>query len=121
MTALLVSVAGSLGALARFVVDGMIRTRRPTDFPWATVVINVTGSLLLGFLTGTVLYHGAPHDLQVVAGIGFCGGYTTFSTASAETVRLIQRGEHLAAVANAVGTLALTLTAAGAGLALAAL
>ncbi|MGW5571095.1 fluoride efflux transporter CrcB [Nocardia thailandica] len=121
MTALLVSVAGSLGALARFVVDGAIRTRRATEFPWATVVINVTGSLLLGFLTGLVLYQGAPHTLQVVAGIGFCGGYTTFSTASAETVRLIQRGRYRAAAVNALGTLALTLAAAGAGLALATL
>jgi len=84
-----VACAGSLGAVARFVVDGAIRHRRNTEFPWATVMINVTGSLILGFLVGVVLFHGAPREIQVIAGVGFCGGYTTFSTASMETIRLL--------------------------------
>ena len=59
MIALWIALAGSFGAVARLVLDGMIRSRRSTEFPWATVVINVTGSLTLGLLTGVVLFHGA--------------------------------------------------------------
>ncbi|MEU4711062.1 fluoride efflux transporter CrcB [Nocardia salmonicida] len=116
-----VGLAGSGGAVARFVLDGMIRSRRATEFPWATVLINVTGSLLLGALTGLVVFHGAPSSMQTIAGVGFCGGYTTFSTASYETVRLIQRQRLGAAAANAIGTLALTVVAGAAGLAAVAL
>lgn len=121
MMVLWVSLAGSAGAVARFVLDGMIRSRRSSEFPWATVAVNMIGSLLLGILAGLVLFHGAPASVQVIVGIGFCGGYTTFSTASFETVRLIQRQRYRAAAANAFGTLALTVLAGAAGLALAGL
>ncbi|MFC9556682.1 fluoride efflux transporter CrcB [Rhodococcus sp. NPDC056960] len=121
MTVVWIACAGSAGAVARFVVDGAIRHRRASEFPWATGIINVSGSLLLGFLVGMVLFHTAPHEWQVIAGVGFCGGYTTFSTASFETVRLIQRQRYWAGVANAVGTAASTLAAAAAGLGLASL
>ncbi|MDO3401912.1 fluoride efflux transporter CrcB [Mycolicibacterium neoaurum] len=116
-----VACAGSLGAVSRFVVDGAVRHRRSTEFPWATVLINVTGSLLLGFIVGMVLFHGVPRELQLIVGVGFCGGYTTFSTASVETIRLMQRGKHWAGALNAVGTLLITVAAAAAGMAVAAL
>ncbi|MGF0315018.1 fluoride efflux transporter CrcB [Nocardia fluminea] len=117
MMVLWVGLAGSAGAVARFVLDGMIRSRRTSEFPWATVVVNVTGSLLLGFIAGLVLFHGTAGSVQTIVGVGFCGGYTTFSTASFETVRLIQRQRYRAAAANAFGTLALTVLAGAAGLA----
>lgn len=91
-----VGLAGSAGAVARFVLDGMIRSRRTSEFPWATIIVNVTGSLLLEFIAGLVLFHGAPGSVQTIVGVGFCGGYTTFSTASFETVRLIQRQRYRA-------------------------
>ena len=116
-----VGLAGSLGAVARFVVDGSVRARIDSRLPVGTLLINTTGSLLLGILTGLVLFHGAPSTLTLVAGTGFCGGYTTFSTASFETVRLLQIGEYRAAGANLAATVAGTLAAAGAGLALASL
>lgn len=116
-----IACAGSAGAVARFVVDGAIRHRRATEFPWATVLINVSGSLLLGFLAGMVLFHGASRGIQLIAGVGFCGGYTTFSTASVETIRLIQRRRYWAGLSNAIGTLAVTVTAAAAGMAVASL
>lgn len=106
-------LAGSLGSLARFVVDGEVRRRVPSSFPWATALINVTGSLLLGLVTGLVLGSGEPSVLRVVVGTGFCGGYTTFSTAVVETLRLAQRRAPGAALAYAAGTLVAT-TAAGA-------
>jgi len=121
-----VAVAGSLGAGTRFVLDGVIRARRDTDAAWAdlplgTPLINISGSALLGLLTGLVIFHGVPPGWQVVAGTGFCGGYTTFSTAAFESIRLAQQ-QHLAfAAVNAVATLALSVLAAAAGLAIAAL
>ncbi|RMB77132.1 fluoride efflux transporter CrcB [Rhodococcus sp. SBT000017] len=116
MTTLWIACGGSAGAIVRFVLDGAIRHHRASDFPWATATINVTGSLLLGFVIGLILFHGLPQELQLIVGIGFCGGYTTFSTASFETVRLIQRQKYIAGVLNAVGTLLVTVVAGGAGL-----
>ncbi|RMB77505.1 fluoride efflux transporter CrcB [Rhodococcus sp. SBT000017] len=121
MTTLWIACAGSAGAIARFVLDGVIRQWRKSEFPWATAIINVTGSLILGFVTGLVLFHGPSQELQQIMGVGFCGGYTTFSTASMETVRLLQRREYLLGVVNGAGTLLMTVTAGAAGLALASL
>ncbi len=111
-----VAAAGAAGAVARFVLDGLVKSRWRHLFPLGTVVINVTGSLLLGVLTGLVLFRGAPDEVRVVLGTGFCGGYTTFGTASFETVRLLQRRARGAAALNAVGTTALGAAAAALGL-----
>ncbi|WP_448630355.1 fluoride efflux transporter FluC [Cellulomonas soli] len=121
MTALSVSLVmlfGGLGAATRFVVDGSIRGRWARVFPLATVTINVTGSLLLGLLNGAHLFHGFGSVWFTALATGFCGGYTTFSTAMVETVRLVQAGERGIAVGNALGTLALCVTAASAGVGL---
>lgn len=119
MIALWVALAGGGGAAARFVVDGAVTSRRALRLPWGTVAINVSGSLLLGFVVGLVLFRGAPSELETIVGIGFCGGYTTFSTASVETARLMQARRYIAGFTNAFGTLALTIAAGGAGLLLA--
>ena len=121
-----VALAGAAGAATRFVVDGLVRAHRSTTGRWValpvgTPLINVTGSLLLGLLTGLVLFQGTPHAWQIVGGTGFCGGYTTFSTAVFETVRLAQERQRRFAALNALGTLAATMVAAGIGLALATL
>jgi CrcB protein len=110
-------VAGACGALARFLLDSSIKSRRQSPFPWATVIINVTGSLLLGILAGLVLFHGQPTAWQTVVGTGFCGGYTTFSTASFETVRLVQQNRRSLALLNAVGSLVLSVAACAVGFA----
>lgn len=119
MTVVAILIAGACGAVARFVIDGAIKQRRSTVFPWATLVINVTGSLLLGVLAGLVIYHAAPTDLQAIVGTGFCGGYTTFSTASVETVRLAQRRRRALAVSNAIGSVVGATAACAIGLAVA--
>lgn len=121
MIVLLLSLAGAVGALCRLVVDGAVRGRYGRRFPYGTLVINVSGSVLLGVLTGLVLFHGAPGPVRTVLGTGFCGGYTTFSTASFETVRLVQDRRPVAALLNGTGTLLLTLLGAAAGLALASI
>ncbi len=116
-----VGLAGSLGAAARFVIDGAVRARVRTQVPAGTVLVNLSGSLLLGVLTGLVVFHHASTTLTLVGGAGVCGGLTTFSTASFETVRLIQRGELGAAAVNTGVTVAGVLVAAAAGMALASL
>lgn len=109
-------VAGGLGAVARFVVDGAIRTRWKTAYPWATTVINVTGSALLGFLAALTVSKILTGDLSAVLGTGFLGGYTTFSTASYETVRLVQARRYGASLASGLGMLAACVGAALLGL-----
>jgi CrcB protein len=121
MTLVLVMLAGSVGAPLRYIVDQAIQHRRRGPFPAGTVTINVTGSLLLGLLTGLAAHHGLTPRTLTVLGTGLLGAYTTFSTFSYETVRLLEEGAVVAAVVNVVGSLALGLTAAAAGLGLALL
>jgi CrcB protein len=78
-------------------------------------------SLLLGFLAGFGLYHDLPDSVRVVAGTGFCGAFTTFSTFTFETIRLIEDGAHAEAARNVAGTVVVGALAADASLALAAL
>ncbi|GAB3033839.1 fluoride efflux transporter CrcB [Parafrigoribacterium mesophilum] len=110
------SIAGGLGAVARLVLDGFLRSQVKVAFPLGTTVINVTGSLLLGLITGLALTHAMPTEWRLILGTGFLGGYTTFSTASFETVRLAQAGRYVAALGNGLGMFAVALLAAGAGL-----
>jgi CrcB protein len=121
MIALWVALAGGLGAGARLVVDGAVRGRWATAFPIGTLLINIGGSLLLGVVVGLALFHGAPDSLRLVVGTGFCGGYTTFSTASVEIVRLAQRRLIGQALTYAVGSVVLSTLAAAAGLGIAGL
>jgi CrcB protein len=119
LTALLVvavAAAGGAGAVARLVLDGLVRSWTRIPYPLGTTVINVTGSFLLGLVTGLALAHGLPPEWRAVLGTGFLGGYTTFSTASYETVRLAQQRRYRAALVNGVGMLLLALAAAGLGL-----
>lgn len=123
MTVLLflaLALAGGVGAGLRLLLDGLIRSRI-RSFPLGTVIINVTGSFLLGLLVGLVGAGALPREAQLVAGTGFLGGYTTFSTASFETVRLIQERRGVAALLNGLGTAVLATAAAGLGLVLGAL
>ncbi|MFF1571615.1 fluoride efflux transporter CrcB [Leifsonia sp. NPDC058292] len=113
---LAVAAAGGLGAVARFVFDGVLRSRVAVNFPLGTTVINVTGSFLLGLVTGLALVHGLPAEWRAVLGTGFLGGYTTFSTASYETVRLALQRRYRAALFNGFGMMVLALAAAGLGL-----
>lgn len=114
-------LAGAVGAPARYLIDGFVADRTEGAFPWGTFVINLSGSFLLGLLTGLALYHGFPKTPKVVLGTGFCGAYTTFSTFSFETVRLVEDGAVNEAVRNSLGTLVTGAAAAALGLAVAAL
>jgi CrcB protein len=113
-------VAGALGAPARYLLDAMVSDRTAGAFPWGTFVINVTGSFLLGLLIGLGLHHGLPKPARLILGVAFCGAYTTFSTFSFETVRLLEAGDPVAAFKNAVATVLVGLAAGAAGLAVVA-
>ena len=112
--------AGAVGAIVRHLIHVWMADRTQSAFPWGTLLINASGSLLLGVLTGLALYHGFPDTPKVVLGTGFCGAYTTFSTFTFETMRLMEEGEIAAAMRNAAGSLLVCGAAAALGLALAA-
>lgn len=116
LVVLLLVIAGGLGAVTRFLVDGVVRSRFAVAFPLGTVLINLTGSFALGLLTGLTLAQVLPDPVRVVIGTGFLGGYTTFSTATFETVRLVQERRVAAALLNGLGTLVATTALAGLGL-----
>jgi fluoride exporter len=118
MMVLLLALSGGFGAGARFVLDGLLRSRTSGPFPLGTFVVNVSGSLLLGLLAGSVISHDVRPEFQLVLGTGFLGGYTTFSTASVEAVRLIQDRRAGLALLYAAGTMMATVAAAAAGLTL---
>jgi len=106
-----VMLLGGLGAVARFSLDRAVSRRVARPFPVGTLVVNLTGALLLGFLAGLAL---SPH-LALLAGTGFVGSYTTFSTWMLETQRLGEERQIVSAFANIVVSVALGLAAAWLG------
>ncbi|CAM5243836.1 Fluoride-specific ion channel FluC OS=Streptomyces alboniger OX=132473 GN=crcB PE=3 SV=1 [Streptomyces alboniger] len=114
-----VVLGAMIGAPLRHVVDRAIRTRLDTAFPWGTLTVNVAGSLVLGVLAGAVTAGAASSHLELFLGTGLCGALTTYSTFSYETLRLAESGAGFSAVANALGSVALGLGAAFAGVAVA--
>ncbi len=113
-------VAAAIGAPSRYVIDGLVQDRTSGAFPWGTFVVNLTGCLLLGVLTGLGIYHDVDPTVRTVIGTGGIGAYTTFSTFTFETVRLAEEGAVNEALRNALSSFLAGLAAAGAGLALAA-
>ncbi|HTJ71637.1 MAG TPA: fluoride efflux transporter CrcB [Actinospica sp.] len=121
LLALLVGLAAAVGALARYLLDQAVAQKFESAFPWGTWVINVSGSFVLGLITGLSLHDGLSPHVVTVLGTGICGGYTTFSTFNFETIRLAEDGSLVGAVGNIAGSIAAGLLAAGAGLGLALL
>ena len=119
--ALAIGGAAALGAVCRYLVDQVIQHRHDQVFPWGTFVVNVSGSLLLGLTIGLAAHHGLPAVPTAVAGAGFLGGYTTWSTYLWETLALAETGAVGQAALNLVGSLGVGLAAAAAGLGLALL
>jgi CrcB protein len=115
---LAVAAGGLVGAPSRYLLDRAISGRAEPGRPWGTFVINVSGSLLLGLLTGLTLTGHLSEIGKALLGTGFCGAYTTFSTFSFETVRLVEDGRVFDAAGNVVISVALGLAAAAAGLAI---
>lgn len=119
--ALVVALAGGAGAVLRALLIHHVSLRRSDPLPLGTLVVNASGSLLLGILTGLSLYHGLGSHLLAVVGVGLCGGYTTWSTASWETIHLLHTEHRREAVVYTVGSLVICVGAAAVGLGLTAL
>lgn len=113
--AIAVGLAGAVGAMARYLIDGAVQDRTSGPFPFGTLAVNIIGSLILGVITG-VAWHGADSTTRAILGTGFCGGLTTWSTASWETVRLIEEGAPTTAFRYTLVNLAASFGAAGLGL-----
>ncbi len=113
-----VAVAGAAGALARWAVHGAVRARVVNRLPWGTIVVNLSGSLLLGVVSGLVIAHGVDPDVRTIVGTGFLGAFTTYSAFAYETFALAEDGAVGAALVNVTGSLLGGLTAATIGLAI---
>lgn len=115
----LVATGGAIGAALRYAIGGLVSTRTGAGFPWGTFVVNIAGAFLIGLLMALSSERAVISSTwRVFLGVGVLGGFTTFSTLSFETVRLIEHGAGTAAFANMAGTGLVGLIAAFVGLAL---
>ncbi|MFJ2946860.1 fluoride efflux transporter CrcB [Streptomyces sp. NPDC087226] len=119
MNWLYVVLGAMVGAPLRYLTDRAVQSRHDSVFPWGTLTVNVTGSLVLGLLTGAVTVGAAGPGLQMFLGTGLCGALTTYSTFSYETLRLAGTGARGYAAVNVVASTAAALGAAFAGAAVA--
>lgn len=115
MSVVLIAIAGGFGALARYLVDRLIAARWPGPFPLGTLVVNISGSAALGALAGAVVAGRVPVEALSWGGIGFLGAYTTFSTFTFETLRLLEDGAWRYALWNLLLSGPLSFAAAAVG------
>jgi fluoride exporter len=119
MPIVLIAVGGAAGAVARYLVDMAVSQRWPSAFPWGTLLVNLSGSLVLGFLFALTIERGVlPAASRAPLMIGFLGAYTTFSTLMLESWRLVEDGAIGLAAVNIVGSCVLGLIAVFVGLAI---
>ncbi|MEP7003057.1 MAG: fluoride efflux transporter CrcB [Chloroflexota bacterium] len=117
MALLYVGIGGFFGAIARYLVDGWVVARTGAAFPWGTLVVNLSGSFVLGLLFALAIERGVlPADIRAPIPIGFIGAYTTFSTLALESWRLIENGSYVLGLANLVASMVLGIVAVVAGL-----
>ena len=114
---LCVGAGGFLGAIARYGLALFVDARLESAFPFATLLINVTGSFVLGTLSGALEFATWPPEVRLALGVGFLGAYTTFSTFGAETIVLLEEGSVGLAVVYVGGSVILGLLATAGGLA----
>jgi CrcB protein len=122
LTYLWVAIGGALGSVARFWLNGLVAARFGESFPWGTMVVNVSGSFIIGFfatLTGADGRIFAPASVRTFFMVGLCGGFTTFSSFSLQTLNLANDGEWLYAGANILLSVVLGLLGVSLGFLLA--
>ena len=119
MHVVVIGLGGFAGAVARYAIDGWVSTAVRGSFPWGTLVVNASGSLLIGVLFALMTERALiPAELRGPLMIGFVGAYTTFSTLALESWRLIEDGAWLPAIANLGGSVLLGVVAVVAGIAI---
>ena len=112
LTYLWIAVGGALGSVGRYWLSGFVATRFGETFPWGTIIVNVTGSFIIGMfasLTGPEGRWLVPSTLRTFFMIGICGGYTTFSSFSLQTLNLANAGEWGRAGLNVILSVVLCL------------
>jgi fluoride exporter len=118
VSVVLIALGGAAGAVARYLVDTAVSQRLFAAFPWGTLVVNLSGSLVLGLLFALTVERGVlPANMRAPVMIGFLGAYTTFSTLMLESWRLVEDGAAGLAALNLVGSSVLGLSAVFVGLA----
>lgn len=116
-TCLIVMAGGALGTFARYAVS-IIAMPISRDLPWGTVIINVTGSLIIGLFSTLTLANGrfpVSDNMRLFVMIGFCGGYTTFSSFSLQTLDLLRSGAAVRACINVAASVVLCIGAVALG------
>lgn len=117
MPILYVAFGGALGSVARFWISRLMETMPVSTFPWATLVVNITGSFLMGILFVTIIERAMmAADLRYLLMVGLLGGFTTYSAFSLETLLMIDKGQILFASAYVLATLAGCLAAVWLGI-----
>lgn len=118
MVFVLIALGGAAGSVTRYAVDTWVSERAASAFPWGTFVVNLSGSFLLGVLFALAIERDAlPAVIRPPLMIGFLGAYTTFSTLTLETWRLVEGGAGVLALVNLAGSVALGVVAVVLGLA----
>ncbi len=118
-TILFIGMGGFVGANLRYFISGWIADRVGQTFPWGTLVINVTGSILLGvFISWAGRHIEIDPRVRLFLAVGFFGAYTTYSTYANESVALLQSGDWVGALGNILGTNLLCLIGAMIGVAI---
>ena len=109
---LFLAVAGALGTLSRYALSGLTQRITGAGFPWGTLVINILGCLIIGYVMQMALTTDIiPASVRVVVTIGFLGAFTTFSTFSYETVKFLEDGALVSAILNITSNVGLGLIA----------
>jgi len=116
MIFLLIAVGGAAGSVLRYLIGGAVQRMSAGGFPVGTMFVNVSGCFLIGILLRQFLNMQLSPELRAFLIVGFCGGFTTFSTFSAETVGLIEGGEYGRATAYVILSVTLCLAATLAGM-----
>ncbi len=109
-----VAVGGAMGSVARFWLTGAMTALTGPRFPWGTLLINVLGSLVIGLVAGMTLTPariGVHPDFRIFLMTGICGGFTTFSAFSLQTLELMQNGDFVPAFGYAAGSVVLCVAA----------
>ncbi|HJP60523.1 MAG TPA: fluoride efflux transporter CrcB [Gemmatimonadaceae bacterium] len=117
MIYLLIALGGAAGSLLRYVLGGAIQARSASGFPIGTMLVNISGCFLIGILVRQFMNMQLSHDLRALLIVGFCGGYTTFSTFSADTLTLVEGGEYARASVYVFLSVVLCLLGTFAGMA----
>ena len=110
-----VAIGSAVGGVARYLIGSWMQ--RFSTFPWGTLVVNVTGSFIIGWFARYAVAHSVRPEIRALIAVGICGGFTTFSAFSYESMALLREGQWLRAGAYVAGSVVLSLLAVFAGMA----